>query len=81
MPLSTRGFCFRLWVVIALVWWVGSFFIIAEIPVPRTHPHPHALHPITRGVYWIIFPPIVLYIIGRVVYWFYKGFKGDEKGK
>ena len=72
MKISTKGLL-RLWLAIALVWWVG-WFIFPDVWVEFVQPNS-----ILGLIAWIIFPPIVLYIIGRLVFSFYKGFMGDKE--
>jgi hypothetical protein len=85
---------FRLWLVIALVWCVGGvILLIIPFLVPaQFHAYTSSSRDPALGggqvFNWVYFcgwvtlaflPPIVLYIIGRVVYWIYKGFKVDKE--
>ena len=75
MKISTKGW-FRLWLAIALVWWIGGavgFIVHAVIDESKLR-NAELIGLLSLA----IFPPIVLYIIGRVIYWIYKGFKEDK---
>ena len=71
MEISTKGW-FRLWLAIAVVWWVGWLILLV------TEEYMDCGTWLSCIVVTVL-PPIILYIIGRVVYWIYKGFMGDKE--
>ena len=67
---------FRLWLAIALLWWIGcavGFIVYAVFDEWQLWNEE-----LIGMVSLAIFPPIVPYIIGRVIYWVCKGFKEDD---